>query len=60
MSELQDLSKVEQLAWHALQIADNSSIKGEACYQLARCFHSEKNYEKAFRVGYSCVFILKL
>ncbi|PAV74668.1 hypothetical protein WR25_20236 [Diploscapter pachys] len=47
-----DLSKVEQLAWHALQIADNSSIKGEACYQLARCFHSEKNYEKAFRYYY--------
>ena len=36
---------------HALNAAESEAIKAEACYQLARCFHVQKDYEKAFKVS---------
>uniref|UniRef100_A0A1I7XTW2 TPR_REGION domain-containing protein n=1 Tax=Heterorhabditis bacteriophora TaxID=37862 RepID=A0A1I7XTW2_HETBA len=47
-----DMAKVEQLAWHAMHITDSDHIKAEACYQLARCFHYNRVYEKAFKYYY--------
>lgn len=45
-----DLQRVDAFATHALNIADSDTIKSEACYQLARCYHVQGDFERAFKV----------
>lgn len=45
------MAKVERLAWHAMNMTESDEIKAEACYILARYFHYNRDYEKAFKVA---------
>uniref|UniRef100_A0A0K0D2Y0 TPR_REGION domain-containing protein n=1 Tax=Angiostrongylus cantonensis TaxID=6313 RepID=A0A0K0D2Y0_ANGCA len=47
-----EMGKVERLAWHAMNMTESDEIKGEACYILARYFHYNRDYEKAFKYYY--------
>ncbi|VDM81592.1 unnamed protein product [Strongylus vulgaris] len=46
------MNKVERLAWHAMNMTESDEIKAEACYILARYFHFNRDYEKAFKYYY--------
>ncbi|CAI4231970.1 unnamed protein product [Auanema sp. JU1783] len=48
----EDRERSEQLAWHAMSIAESDQIRAEACFQLARCFHCNLDYDKAFKYYY--------
>ena len=48
------MNKVERLAWHAMSMTESVEIKAEACYILARFFHFNRDYEKAFKVSCIC------
>ncbi|KAK0406995.1 hypothetical protein QR680_018937 [Steinernema hermaphroditum] len=43
-----ELSKVEHLAKIAFRNSPNDAMRAESCYQLARCFHSQGDFDKAF------------
>ncbi|KAJ1355322.1 hypothetical protein KIN20_012666 [Parelaphostrongylus tenuis] len=47
-----EMGKVERLAWHAMNMTEGDEIKAEACYILARYFHYNRDYEKAFKYYY--------
>ncbi|KAK6741499.1 hypothetical protein RB195_009387 [Necator americanus] len=47
-----EMGKVERLAWHAMNMTESDEIKAEACYILARYFHFNRDYEKAFKYYY--------
>lgn len=47
-----DYSKVQPLAMHAFHNTENESIRAEACFQLARSFHIQGDFEQAFQYYY--------
>ncbi|XP_050062969.1 RNA polymerase-associated protein CTR9 homolog [Aphis gossypii] len=42
----------QTLAYHALQNTENETIKAKSCYNIAKCFHAENDYERAFQYYY--------
>ncbi|TKR78211.1 hypothetical protein L596_019056 [Steinernema carpocapsae] len=47
-----ELQKVDHLALTAFHSAPNDVIRAESCYQLARCYHCQGDFDKAFRFYY--------
>ncbi|XP_070564627.1 RNA polymerase-associated protein CTR9 homolog [Ptychodera flava] len=47
-----DYSKVQHLALHAFHGTENEAIQAESCYQLARSFHVQGDYDQAFQYYY--------
>eukprot|EP00117_Sycon_ciliatum_P023928 scpid24561/ scgid20224/ RNA polymerase-associated protein CTR9 homolog; SH2 domain-binding protein 1; Tetratricopeptide repeat-containing, SH2-binding phosphoprotein of 150 kDa len=47
-----DYTKVQHLALHAFHGTENEAMRSESCYQLARSFHSQGDYDKAFKYYY--------
>ncbi|XP_022088278.1 RNA polymerase-associated protein CTR9 homolog [Acanthaster planci] len=47
-----DYTKVQHLALHAFHGTDNEAIQAESCYQLARAFHVQNDYDQAFQYYY--------
>uniref|UniRef100_A0A1A9V7Q9 Uncharacterized protein n=1 Tax=Glossina austeni TaxID=7395 RepID=A0A1A9V7Q9_GLOAU len=47
-----DYQKVQHLALHAFHNAENGAMRAESCYQLARSFHAQCNYDQAFQYYY--------
>ncbi|XP_060857388.1 RNA polymerase-associated protein CTR9 homolog [Metopolophium dirhodum] len=50
-----DYTKCELLARTALQNTENEAMRAESCYQIARIFHVQKNYDQAFQYYYQAV-----
>jgi RNA polymerase-associated protein CTR9 len=49
---LKDYSKVQHLALHAFHNTENEAMRAESCYQLARAFHVQGDYDQAFQYYY--------
>uniref|UniRef100_A0A0K2UHC9 Uncharacterized protein n=1 Tax=Lepeophtheirus salmonis TaxID=72036 RepID=A0A0K2UHC9_LEPSM len=47
-----DYSKVQHLALHAFHNTENEAMRAESCYQLARAFHVQLDYDQAFQYYY--------
>lgn len=47
-----DYSKVQHLALHAFHNTENEAMRAESCYQLARSFHIQNDYDQAFQYYY--------
>ncbi|XP_077994649.1 RNA polymerase-associated protein CTR9 homolog [Glandiceps talaboti] len=47
-----DYNKVQHLALHAFHGTENEAIQAESCYQLARSFHVQGDYDQAFQYYY--------
>jgi RNA polymerase-associated protein CTR9 len=47
-----DFQKVQHLALHAFHNTENEAIRAESCYQLARSFHIQGDYDQAFQYYY--------
>ncbi|XP_078725222.1 RNA polymerase-associated protein CTR9 homolog isoform X1 [Lampetra fluviatilis] len=47
-----DYSKVQHLALHAFHNTDVEAMQAESCYQLARSFHVQGDYDQAFQYYY--------
>merc|ERR1719210_2118173 len=47
-----DYHKVQHLALHAFHNTENEAIRSESCYQLARHFHVQGDYDQAFQYYY--------
>lgn len=47
-----DYTKVHQLGMHAFHNTENESIRAETCYQLARSYHIQGDFEQAFQYYY--------
>ena len=47
-----DYGKVQPLAMHAFHNTENESIRAEACFQLARSYHIQGDFEQAFQYYY--------
>ncbi|XP_002733846.1 RNA polymerase-associated protein CTR9 homolog, partial [Saccoglossus kowalevskii] len=47
-----DYNKVQHLALHAFHGTENEFIQAESCYQLARSFHVQGDYDQAFQYYY--------
>jgi RNA polymerase-associated protein CTR9 len=47
-----DYQKVQQLAMHAFHNTENESIRAETCYQLARSYHIQGDFDQAFQFYY--------
>ncbi|CAM1324980.1 CTR9 (predicted), partial [Pycnogonum litorale] len=47
-----DYSKVQHLALHAIHNTENEAMRAESCYQLARSFHVQDDYDQAFQYYY--------
>ena len=47
-----DYQKVQHLALHAFHNTENEHMRAESCYQLARCFHVQQDYDQAFQYYY--------
>ncbi|XP_071957066.1 RNA polymerase-associated protein CTR9 homolog [Antedon mediterranea] len=47
-----DYNKVQHLALHAFHGTENESIQAESCYQLARSFHVQGDFDQAFQYYY--------
>ncbi len=48
----QDYTKVQHLALHAFHGTEVESMQAESCYQLARAFHVQGDYDQAFQYYY--------
>lgn len=48
----QDYNKVQHLALHAFHNTENEAMRAESCYQLARSFHVQRDYDQAFQYYY--------
>ena len=48
----QDYSKVQHLAQHAFHNTENEAMRAESCYQLARAFHVQGDFDQAFQYYY--------
>uniref|UniRef100_A0ABD2W7J2 UDP-N-acetylglucosamine--peptide N-acetylglucosaminyltransferase SPINDLY n=1 Tax=Trichogramma kaykai TaxID=54128 RepID=A0ABD2W7J2_9HYME len=44
-----DFDKVQQLALHAYHNTESDPMRAESCYQLARSFHAQGDYDQAFQ-----------
>ena len=47
-----DYQKVQHLALHAFHNTENEAMRAESCYQLARSFHAQSDYDQAFQYYY--------
>lgn len=47
-----DYEKAQHLASHAFRNTENEAMRAESCYQLARSYHVQKDYENAFQYYY--------
>uniref|UniRef100_UPI00358F4B51 RNA polymerase-associated protein CTR9 homolog isoform X2 n=1 Tax=Myxine glutinosa TaxID=7769 RepID=UPI00358F4B51 len=47
-----DYGKVQHLALHAFHNTEVESMQAESCYQLARAFHVQSDYDQAFQYYY--------
>lgn len=47
-----DYQKVQHLALHAFHNTENEAMRAESCYQLARSFHVQRDYDQAFQYYY--------
>ncbi|XP_076339000.1 RNA polymerase-associated protein Ctr9 [Tachypleus tridentatus] len=47
-----DYGKVQHLALHAFHNTENEAMRAESCYQLARAFHIQQDYDQAFQYYY--------
>lgn len=47
-----DYNKVQHLALHAFHNTENEAMRAESCYQLARAFHVQRDYDQAFQYYY--------
>lgn len=47
-----DYNKVHHLALHAFHNTSHEGMKAESCYQLARQFHVQEDYDQAFQYYY--------
>ncbi|CAH8484612.1 unnamed protein product [Schistosoma haematobium] len=47
-----EYAKVHRLALHAFYNTETESIRAESCYQMARAFHIQENYDNAFQYYY--------
>ncbi|XP_055546539.1 RNA polymerase-associated protein CTR9 homolog [Wyeomyia smithii] len=47
-----DYQKVQHLALHAFHNTENEAMRAESCYQLARAFHVQQDYDQAFQYYY--------
>ncbi|XP_037949839.1 RNA polymerase-associated protein CTR9 homolog [Teleopsis dalmanni] len=47
-----DYSKVQHLALHAFHNTENEAMRAESCYQLARSFHAQNDFDQAFQYYY--------
>ena len=43
---------MQHLALHAFHNTENESMRAESCYQLARAFHVQEDYDQAFQYYY--------
>ena len=48
----QDYAKVQHLALHSFHSTEVEAMKAESCYQLARSFHVQGDYDQAFLYYY--------
>lgn len=47
-----DYLKVQHLALHAFHNTENEAMRAESCYQLARAYHIQNDYDQAFQYYY--------
>lgn len=47
-----DYGKVQHLAFHAFHNTENEAMRAESCYQLARSFHIQGDFDQAFKYYY--------
>lgn len=47
-----EYAKVHRLALHAFYNTETESMRAESCYQMARAFHVQENYDNAFQYYY--------
>ncbi|KAL5007726.1 hypothetical protein ScPMuIL_016532 [Solemya velum] len=47
-----DYQKVQHLALHAFHNTENEAMRAESCYQLARAFHVQGDFDQAFQYYY--------
>lgn len=47
-----DYIRVRHLALHAFHNTENEAVQAESCYQLARSFHIQGDYDQAFQYYY--------
>lgn len=47
-----DYAKVQHLALHAFHNTENETMRAESCYQLARSFHAQRDFDQAFQYYY--------
>lgn len=47
-----DYYKVQHLALHAFHNTENEAMRAESCYQLARAFHVQGDYDHSFQYYY--------
>lgn len=43
---------MQHLALHAFHNTENEAMRAESCYQLARAFHVQGDYDQAFQYYY--------
>ncbi|VDP76266.1 unnamed protein product [Echinostoma caproni] len=47
-----EYAKVHRLAIHAFYNTETEAMRAESCYQMARAFHMQENYDNAFQYYY--------
>ncbi|XP_078483653.1 RNA polymerase-associated protein CTR9 homolog isoform X2 [Ciona intestinalis] len=47
-----DYEKVQHLALHSFHNTENEAVQAESCYQLARSFHIQGDFDQAFQYYY--------
>lgn len=47
-----DYDKVQHLALHAFHNTENEAMRAESCYQLARSYHVQGDFDQAFQYYY--------
>lgn len=47
-----DYNKVQHLALHAFHNTENEAMRAESCYQLARSYHVQGDFDQAFQYYY--------
>jgi RNA polymerase-associated protein CTR9 len=47
-----DYVKVQHLALHAFHNTENEAMRAESCYQMARAYHAQRDFDQAFQYYY--------
>ena len=50
-----DYHKVQHLALHSFHNTENKAMRSESCYQLARHFHVQVDYDQAVQYYYQVI-----